>query len=217
MNNPGRFELRNDGAFWSTQSPGASIRAVKAWGRTYVVQRSIGGTGTYYSTSPGQKTRPGGSLSSAWQARSAKKWLLANESPKSLNWTLASTAAVEIASIPGLSGYLLAKGALVETVPFDATTSDTVGSMFLRFRWASAVICTTSILHAGRGGVSVVQQQRPAACRDRSQPGVWPNTVTIDPGSGPVVPGSCCVDGDDLGSERLEVVRRRVVDGGLRR
>ena len=53
MNNPGRFELRNDGAFWSTQSPGASIRAVKAWGRTYVVQRSIGGTGTYYSTSPG--------------------------------------------------------------------------------------------------------------------------------------------------------------------
>ena len=40
---------------------------------------------------------------------------------QSLNWTLAGTAAVEIASIPGLSGYLLAKGALVETVPFDAT------------------------------------------------------------------------------------------------
>jgi len=39
--------------------------------------------------------------------------------------------AVEIAAIPGLSGYLLARGALVESVPFDATTSDTLGTMFL--------------------------------------------------------------------------------------
>ena len=129
VKNPGRFELRNDGAFWSTQIPGASIRSVKAWGRTYVVQRSIGGVGTYYShVARGQKTRSGGSLSPAWQARVGKKWLLANESPQSLNWTLAGTAAVEIVSIPGLSGYLLARGALVESVPFDATTSDTTGT-----------------------------------------------------------------------------------------
>lgn len=132
VKNPGRFELRNDGAFWSTQIPGVSIRSVKAWGRTYVVQRSIGGVGTYYShVARGQKTRSGGSLSPAWQARVGKKWLLANESPKSLNWTLAGTPAVAIGSIPGLSGYLLARGALVESVPFDATTSDTTGTMFL--------------------------------------------------------------------------------------
>ena len=30
-----------------------------------------------------------------------------------------------------MSGYLLADGALVSSVPFDATTSDTVGTMFL--------------------------------------------------------------------------------------
>ena len=133
MANPGRFELRNDGAFWSTKIPGTSIRSVKAWGRTYVVQRSIGGVGTSYSyIARGQKTRSGGSLSPAWNARVGQKWLLANESPKSLNWTLADTPAVEISSIPGLSGYLLASGALVESVPFDATSSDTVGSMFLQ-------------------------------------------------------------------------------------
>jgi hypothetical protein len=59
-----------------------------------------------------------------------KQWLLANESPASLSWT-AGAPAVEIETIPGLSGYLLATGALVDSVPFDATTSDTVGTMFL--------------------------------------------------------------------------------------
>lgn len=34
-------------------------------------------------------------------------------------------------ALPGLPGYLLAKGALVESVPFDATTGDTLGTMFL--------------------------------------------------------------------------------------
>lgn len=58
-----------------------------------------------------------------------KKWVLANESPQSLNWV--GAPAVEIAPVPGLSGYLLAQGALVDSVPFDATTSDTRGSMFL--------------------------------------------------------------------------------------
>ncbi len=38
---------------------------------------------------------------------------------------------MEIKSIPGLSGYLLATGALVESVPVDVTTSDSVGTMFL--------------------------------------------------------------------------------------
>ena len=132
VDNPGRFELRNDGAFWSTKSPGTSIRSVRAWGHTYVVQRSIGGVGTYYShIARGQKIRSGGALSPAWQARLGAKWLLANESPKSLTWTLSGTPAVEIASIPGLSGYLLASGALVESVPFDATTGDALGTMFL--------------------------------------------------------------------------------------
>ncbi|MFN8126340.1 MAG: serine hydrolase domain-containing protein [Candidatus Nanopelagicales bacterium] len=129
---PGRFVLRNDGAFWSTKSPGTSIRSVQAWDRSYVVQRSIGGVGTYYShIARGQKTRSGGALSSAWKSRVGKEWLLADESPRSLSWTLNGTPAVEIAAIPGLSGYLLAKGAIVDSVPFDATTSDSQGTMFL--------------------------------------------------------------------------------------
>ena len=131
VKSPGRFTLRNDGAFWSTESPGVSIRSVKSWNRTYVVQRSVGGVGTYYShIARGQRVRSGGALSPAWQARVGKKWLLANESPQSLTWTFGPPV-IEIGSIPGLSGYLLATGALVESVPFDATTSDSLGSMFI--------------------------------------------------------------------------------------
>ncbi len=132
VRSPGRFELRNDGAFWSTTSPGTSISAVKAWGRTYVLQRSLGGVGTYYSyVARGQKVRSGGALSPVWQERVGKKWLLANESPDSFTWSAAAPV-VEIRSIPGLSGYLLATGALVDTVPFDATTSENTGTMFLQ-------------------------------------------------------------------------------------
>ena len=132
VNSPGRFVLRNDGGFWATESPGTSIRAVKSWGRTYVLQRSVGGVGTYYSyVARGQKVRPGSALSPAWQARLGKQWLLANESPDSFNWSAAAPV-VEIRSIPGLSGYLLATGALVDTVPFDATSSENTGTMFLQ-------------------------------------------------------------------------------------
>ena len=114
VKDPGRYTLRKNGAFWSTQTPGTSYRSDRAWGRTYLVYRGIGGTGTYYVSNPvGQKVRSGGSLSPAWQARVGKKWLLASEDPSSLWWTLA-TPAVDVQSIPGLSGYLLAEGAVVE-------------------------------------------------------------------------------------------------------
>ncbi len=128
----GRLIRREDGAFWSTSSPGASIRSVRSWDRTYLVRRGIGGTGTYSSDSVlGQRIRSGGSLSPVWQSRLGNRWLLANENPSSLNWTLFGTPAVQIVSIPDLSGYLLAEGPLAQGAPFDATTSDSVGTMFL--------------------------------------------------------------------------------------
>ena len=129
---PGRLVRRADGAFWSTATAGASVKLVKAWGRKYLTLRGIGGTGTFRSHSTlGQRVRSGGSISPAWQARVGSIWLMANEDPASLNWTLSDKPGVEIASIPGLSGYLLATGALVESVPVDVKASDTVGSMFL--------------------------------------------------------------------------------------
>ncbi len=130
---PGRFKLRNGGAFWSTKAHGQSPRLVRSWGRTYLVARNLGGTGTFFSDqTAGQRARSRGSLSAAWQARVGHRWLLANEDPSSLNWTNAGTPTVVIETIPSVSGYLLAKGALVESVPFDATTSDTLGTMFLQ-------------------------------------------------------------------------------------
>ena len=129
---PGRFVRRADGRFWSTKTPGSSISYVKAWGRTYLTLRGVGGDRTFRTHGTiGQRMRPGGSLSPAWQARVGKEWLMVNEDASSLNWTLAGTPAVNLASVPGLSGYLLAEGALVQSVPFDAMTSDTRGTMFL--------------------------------------------------------------------------------------
>ena len=130
---PGRYVHRAGGAFWATKNPGQSIRTVKAWGRTYLVSRAIGGTGTYRAqTTIGQRVRPGGTLSPAWRGRIGSRWLLANEVPTSVLWDIGDPPAVEIAAIPGLSGYLLAQGALVASVPFDATISDTFGSMFVQ-------------------------------------------------------------------------------------
>jgi len=129
---PGRLVRRANGAFWSTATSGSSIKVVKAWGRKYLTLRGIGGTGTFRTHSTlGQRVRSGGAISQAWRARVGMRWLLANEDPTSLNWTATDKPAVEIKTIPGLSGYLLATGALVESVPVDVTTSDTVGTMFL--------------------------------------------------------------------------------------
>lgn len=129
---PGRFVRRADGGFWSTQVPGSSISLAKAWGRTYLTLRGVGGTGTFRThATMGQRVRSGGSLSQAWRNRVGSRWLLANEDPSSVNWTIAGSPAVDIEIIPGRSGYLLAKGAIVESVPFDAMTSDARGTMFL--------------------------------------------------------------------------------------
>ncbi len=129
---PGRYVRRAGGAFWATKNPGQSIRLVKAWDRTYLVSRAIGGTGTFRAqTTIGQRVRPGGSLSPVWRNRVGSQWLLANEDPSSIFWSFGGPPSVEIADIPGLSGYLLARGALVDSVPFDAMTSDSFGSMFV--------------------------------------------------------------------------------------
>lgn len=128
---PGRLVRRADGAFWSTATAGSSAKVVKAWGRTYLTLRTMGGTGTFRTHATlGQRVRSQGSISPVWQARVGNAWLLANEDPASLMWSLEAPA-VEIKSIPGLSGYLLATGALVGSVPVDVTTSDTVGAMFI--------------------------------------------------------------------------------------
>ena len=220
VKDPGRYTLRKNGAFWSTQTPGTSIRSDKAWGRTYLVQRSIGGNGTYYfDIALGQRTRSGGSLSPAWQARVGQKWLLANEDPSSLWWTLYDTPAVEIASIPGLSGYLLAQGPLAQGAPFDATTSDTVGTMFLQIppELGRDLFDFAFSKQNGEEFLSFASSVlRPAATVPR--PGVRQQCGHHRlPGSGGVVQGSGCVDGDHLGSERLETVRRQPVDARLRR
>jgi len=125
----GRFVLRENGAFWSTETAGTSIYLQRAWGRTYLIMRRIGGTGNYYNyLAAGQKMRPGRTLP-AWQQRVGQKWLMANENPQSVGWALPW---MQFSAIPGLSGYLMAYGTQVGSVPFDAGNSPELGSMFLQ-------------------------------------------------------------------------------------
>lgn len=126
---PGRYVLRADGGFWSTEVPGTSIRTTKGWGRRYVVLQHVAGTAnTYTSMALGQKMRPGRTLP-AWAGRVKQRWLLANEHPLSLAW---ATPQMIFTRIPGLSGYLMASGVLVESVPFNASETPDLGSMFLQ-------------------------------------------------------------------------------------
>lgn len=125
---PGRYVLGRDGRWWSTANPGTSLRLTRAWGRTYLVMRMLGGTGTYYSSmATAQKMRPDRTLPQ-WQARVGQKWLLRTEDPSSVAWELPE---VEVQNIPGLPGYLMMSG-IVGTVAFDAGSSSSVGSMFLQ-------------------------------------------------------------------------------------
>lgn len=126
---PGRYVLRKNGAFWSTDTAGTSLYAQRAWGRTYLMMRRISGTGTYYNyIAVATKMRPGRTLP-AWEQRAGQKWLLANEHPQSVAWGLPW---MQFSAIPGLSGYMIAYGTLVGSVPFDAGESAGLGSMFLQ-------------------------------------------------------------------------------------
>ncbi len=123
------YTLRTDGAFWTSGVPAKSVRAVSAWGRTYLVFRSPGGVGHYVIDIPlGERIDPGAPLSAAWRARAGHTWLMANESPDSRAWALGPS--VRLTEIPGLPGYLDV-GYYEAPAPVDVGGSDTLGSMFL--------------------------------------------------------------------------------------
>lgn len=126
---PGRFLARGDGRFWSTAVPGQSIRVQQAWGRRYLIIRSLADTGNYFSSlAVGQRVR---SLPTTpqWAARQGQKWLLANENPESTAWQVPW---LMFDRIPGVTGYLMAYGTLVGYTPFNAAEDPAVGSMFLQ-------------------------------------------------------------------------------------
>lgn len=126
---PGAYVRRADGGYWNPKKPGASLRLVKSWDRKYLVLRSPDPTGTYYTSMViGQRLKPD-TLLPAWQQRIGQKWLLANENPASREW---EQPLLKFSEIPGLSGYLVAEGAIVSFVPFDAATDPSLGSMFLQ-------------------------------------------------------------------------------------
>ena len=126
---PSTYSLRADGAFWTSGVPAKSVRIVSAWGRRYLVFRSPGGIGHYaYDIVLGERVDPGAPMSAAWRGRAGRTWLMANESPDSLAWTLGP--AIPLVEIPDLPGYLVV-GYYEAPAPVDVSGSDTLGPMFL--------------------------------------------------------------------------------------
>ena len=220
VNDPGRFELRKDGAFWSTRTPGDSIRSVKAWGRTYLVKRSIGGTGTYYSRPGCGSADPFGGFVVAGLAGPGGQEVVDGQRGPELAvvdpvWhsRRGSRDHPRVVRLP--AGLWPARPSRSlrrhdqrhrrHHVPAD---SPGVGSGPVRLR----------LLHAGWGGVPVVQQQCSAARGERSRP-----VVGQQRGHHrcerlrPVVPNPQCCESDTLRPERLETVRRHVVHARQRR
>ena len=129
VKSPSTYSLRTDGAFWSSGIPAKSVRAVTAWGRSYLVYRSAGGTGHYVTDiALGQRVAPGDPLSAAWRARVGHAWLFANEAAGSRAWSIGPS--VLLAAIPDVPGYLDV-GYYEAAAPVDVGGSDTLGSMFL--------------------------------------------------------------------------------------
>lgn len=125
---PDVFTLRTDGSFWSTTTPGRSLRVARAWGRNYLVLDKPGALGLYLNHDIlGQRVHPGPALSPAWQARMDRTWLTVNEVPTSFLW---ATPLVTLSRVPDLPGYVMVTDA-DGPKPVDPGTSSTVGAMFL--------------------------------------------------------------------------------------
>ena len=209
VKDPGRYTLRKNGAFWSTKTPGPSYRSVRAWGRTYLVYRGIGGTGTYYLSDPaGSADSVGGFVVAGLAGPGGQEVVVGQRGPE-LDVVDARNSRRRHPSVPGLSGYLLAEGAVVSSVPFDATTSDTVGTMFLQVP-LNGGRDLFDFDFSKRGGEEFLSFDssvlRPAATVPDSVAGKQPGHDRCR-GVGGVAQGSGRLQDHDLGAKRLETVR----------
>lgn len=171
----GRFVLRKDGRFWSTTTPGTSLYLDRAWGRTYLLLRRLGGTGNYYSyIAMAQKMRSSRILPE-WSARIGQVWLLANENPASTSWQVPG---LQFDELPGLTGYLMGDGALVGSVPFSVGQDPNVGAMFLQIPLAMGRdLYDVDVTR--HGGEEVLQLGSSVLRQKATVPALSKGTVTI--------------------------------------
>ncbi len=217
---PGRFVRRADGAFWATKTPGASISVVKAWGRTYLTLRGVGGTGTFRTHATlGQRMRSGACGVADLAGEGGAQMVVGQrgsefpELDERRNTRRGYRDHPRLVRLPPGRRRARRIRSLRRHGQRQSRHDVPRGSAGTR----SGPV-RPRLLHAGRGGVPHFQQQRPAACRDGSQPVRWQQCGHHRcEGFGRVVPGSQRLSGDHLWPERLEALRRHVVDTRLRR
>jgi CubicO group peptidase (beta-lactamase class C family) len=128
------LQYRTDGWFTREAAPLVSYRVVAAAGTQYLAARAPMGAGHYLDQlTDSQRVQPlAAPLSPAWSNRLGSTWLMVNESPDSEHYQPNADPRFAIASVPELSGLVIARPALNPSPQvLDPSTSDTVARMML--------------------------------------------------------------------------------------
>ena len=128
------LQYRTDGWFTSEAAPLLSCQVVAAAGTQYFALRSAGGPHYLDQSAFAQRVQAlAAPLSPAWSNRVGSTWLMVNETSDSEAYPANADPRFTLASVPELSGLVMARPALVGYDPqvLDPSTSDTVARMML--------------------------------------------------------------------------------------
>jgi hypothetical protein len=133
------LRYRTDGWFTSDAAPLLSLKVVSGGTNQYLAVRSSYGDKSYLDTAAyAQKVNArGAGLSSAWNGRLIKQWLVVNEHPDALPFMFKEDPRFRLKTLPDLPGVLLAVPALPpmnmgwQAQVVDASASDQTASMML--------------------------------------------------------------------------------------
>ena len=122
------LKMRSDGTFSSDARPLTSYRIAETRGLRYLVQREPTGLGHYLIEWPyGQRIEAKAAVSSAWESRVGKRWLVVNDDAQSTIWTMAGGMVFDLDAVPELPGYVLGGNQIC-----DASGTDTLATMCLK-------------------------------------------------------------------------------------
>ncbi len=124
--------LRTDGRF-HRKGAAASVYAVAAAGRRYLVNNAKAGWGHYTRDMLlAQKLRDAEPLSAAWQARLGHAWVAASGVPDAIMFQRSGAPWLTLGEIPGSPGWLTVSSSGYGLQVVDASRSDTTAEMFLQ-------------------------------------------------------------------------------------
>jgi CubicO group peptidase (beta-lactamase class C family) len=127
------LQYRTDGWFTADTVPLSSYQVVAAAGTQYLAGRMASGPHYLEQFAAAQRVPAlAAPLSLAWSNRVGSTWLIVNESPDSENYPPNADPRFTLASVPELSGLVMASPSLgISPQVLDPSTSDTVARMML--------------------------------------------------------------------------------------